>query len=75
MYSKKNAGSFTCATGESEEAVEMDVLALAAIYTGYLSATQLATVGRVKGHKAHISALTTIFGTDPGGAPWTAEMF
>ncbi len=52
--------------------VRISVRGLAAAYSGYLSAEQLASVGLASGDDAALAALTTIFA---GPAPWLPEMF
>ena len=52
--------------------VRISVRGLAALYSGYQSAEQLAGVGLADGEREALAALTTIFS---GPAPWLAEMF
>lgn len=53
-------------------AVRISVRGLAALYSGYLSAEQLASVGLANGDDDALAALTTIFAGPP---PWLPEMF
>ncbi len=52
--------------------VRISVRGLAALYSGYMSAEQLASVDLAQGASDDLAALTTIFS---GPAPWLAEMF
>jgi predicted acetyltransferase len=59
--------------GDSRDApVRISVRGLAAVYSGYLSAEQLASVGFASGDDDALAALTTIFA---GPAPWLPDMF
>ncbi|HWM86782.1 MAG TPA: sterol carrier protein domain-containing protein, partial [Kofleriaceae bacterium] len=76
----RNRGRFTVELTSSRakvsrgggEPVRIGIRGLAALYSGYLSAEQLAAVGMASGASADLAALTTAFA---GTAPWLAELF
>jgi predicted acetyltransferase len=52
--------------------VRLDVASLAPLYTGYLSAEALASVGRVSGAPDRLALASAVFA---GPAPWMADGF
>jgi predicted acetyltransferase len=55
--------------------LSLDVTALGCLYTGYMSAQQMALVGSVTGEATAIEAATLLFASIPGGLPWATQIF
>ena len=53
-------------------AVRISIRGLAALYSGYMTAEQLARAGLAAGSSAALAGLTAVFA---GPAPWLGEMF
>jgi predicted acetyltransferase len=64
-------GAMTVTRGGDPE-IELDVRALASLYSGYASAEQLAAAGLVRGDARSLAAATAIFA---GPAPWLPEIY
>ncbi len=60
------------AAGAADRRVALDVRALAALFTGYLPAEELARAGLAAGSDDALAAATAVFA---GPAPWLAEIF
>jgi predicted acetyltransferase len=58
--------------GGAREAVRIGIRGLAALYSGYLSAEQLARAGMASGARDALAALTAVFA---GPAPWLGDIF
>ncbi len=58
--------------GADAAPLEVDVRGLAALYTGYLTAEQAASIGLAAGNAETLARATRIFA---GPAPWMAEIF
>ena len=56
----------------SDRSISLDVRALAALFTGYLPAEELARAGLAAGSDDALAAATAVFA---GPAPWLAEIF
>jgi predicted acetyltransferase len=66
------AGRGRSGRGGDGPTLSLDVQSLAALYSGYLSATQLRLLGRVEGDGAAIAAADSIFA---GTTPWMSDMY
>ncbi len=80
---EQNAGAWTVRVREGRAEVERgglgggpvvrcDVLGLAAMYSGYCSATQAAGVGWVAGDREALAVADGVFG---GGGAWMVDQF
>lgn len=52
--------------------VKLSIRALAPLFSGYLSPTQLAQLGRIEGDPSAIAAAAAVF---PAGTPWLSDMY
>jgi predicted acetyltransferase len=52
--------------------LRLSIRALAPLFSGYLSAAQLAQLGRIEGSSAAIAAAAGVF---PAGTPWLSDMY
>jgi predicted acetyltransferase len=66
------AGRGRSGRGGDGPALSLDVQSLAALYSGYLSATQLRLLGRAEGDEVAIAAADAIFA---GTTPWMSDMY